>query len=84
MACHLGYYVDVLGTPFTCFDAEQYGTLVIVDPEEEYFPEEITKLKEDVDRGLSVVVFADWYNSSVMRKVTMMEHIFNVFLLMPR
>lgn len=64
-----GYYVEVLGSPFTCFDASQYGTLMIVDAEEEYFPEEITKLKRDVDHGLSVVIFADWYNVSVMKKV---------------
>lgn len=53
----------------TCFDASQYGTLLIVDPEEEYFPEEIAKLKRDVDAGLSVIIFADWYNVTVMKKV---------------
>ena len=34
-----GFYVEVLGTPFTCFDARNYGTLLIIDPEEEYFDE---------------------------------------------
>ncbi|XP_066582783.1 membrane-bound transcription factor site-1 protease isoform X2 [Prorops nasuta] len=65
-----GYYLEVLGTPFTCFDANNYGTLLVVDPEEEFFPEEISKLKKDVEEeGLSVIVFADWYNVTVMRKV---------------
>ncbi|CAG9770661.1 unnamed protein product [Ceutorhynchus assimilis] len=64
-----GYYIEVLGSPFNCFDASQYGTLLIVDPEEEYFPEEIVKLKRDVEAGLSVIVFADWYNVTVMKKV---------------
>lgn len=41
----------------------------MVDSEEEYFPEEITKLRRDIDNGLSLVVFSDWYNTSVMRKV---------------
>lgn len=45
------------------------GTLLIVDAEEEYFPEEVTKLRRDIDNGLSVIVFADWYNVSVMKKV---------------
>ena len=45
------------------------GTLLMVDSEEEYFPEEIAKLRRDVDHGLSLVVFSDWYNTSVMRKV---------------
>ncbi|KAK3086362.1 hypothetical protein FSP39_017399 [Pinctada imbricata] len=64
-----GYFVEVLGAPFTCFDASQYGTLFMVDAEEEYFPEEVTKLKRDIDNGLSLVVFADWYNVTVMKKV---------------
>ncbi|XP_059622943.1 membrane-bound transcription factor site-1 protease isoform X2 [Phlebotomus argentipes] len=65
-----GYYVEVLGVPFTCFNASNYGTLLIVDPEEEFFPEEIAKLKRDVlEIDLSVIVFADWYNTSIMRKI---------------
>ncbi|CAG5132157.1 unnamed protein product, partial [Candidula unifasciata] len=64
-----GYFVEVLGSPYSCFDASQYGTLLVVDPEEEYFSEEITKLKRDIDNGLSLIIFADWYNVSVMKKV---------------
>ncbi|KAG1681669.1 Membrane-bound transcription factor site-1 protease [Nymphon striatum] len=64
-----GFYVEVLGTPFTCFDASYYGTLLVVDPEEEYFPDELQKLKRDVENGLSIIVFGDWYNVKVMRKV---------------
>ncbi|XP_053658171.1 membrane-bound transcription factor site-1 protease [Anopheles marshallii] len=65
-----GYYVEVLGAPYTCFNASYYGTLLVVDPEEEFFPAEIAKLREDVlDRQLSVIVFADWYNTSVMRRI---------------
>lgn len=46
------------------------GTLLIVDAEEEYFPEEITKLREDIEQhGLSLIVVADWYNIEVMKKV---------------
>ena len=40
-----------------------------MDPEEEYFSEEITKLRRDIDKGLSLIVYADWYNVSVMKKV---------------
>ncbi|XP_065085859.1 membrane-bound transcription factor site-1 protease isoform X1 [Ochlerotatus camptorhynchus] len=65
-----GYYVEVLGGPYTCFNASYYGTLLLVDPEEEYFHEEIIKLKNDIlERDLSVIVFADWYNTTVMRKI---------------
>ncbi|KAM7356943.1 membrane-bound transcription factor site-1 protease isoform 2-T2 [Cochliomyia hominivorax] len=66
----LGYYIETLGVPYTCFNASNYGVLLIVDPEEEFFNEEIYKLQDDVfENGLSVIVFADWYNSSVMSKM---------------
>lgn len=56
-------------TVLFCLAASSSGTLLLVDPEEEYFPEEVTKLKRDVDNGLSVIIFADWYNVTVMKKV---------------
>lgn len=43
--------------------------MLLVDPEEEFFPEELEKLRKDVENGLSLAIFADWYNVSVMRKV---------------
>jgi membrane-bound transcription factor site-1 protease len=69
-----GFFIDILGDPFTCFNATQYGTLLIVDPEEEFFPEEIEKLGRDVrEHGLSVAVFADWYNEDVMKKLNFFD-----------
>ena len=44
--------------------------MLIVDPEEEFFPEEISKLHDDITKkSLSLIVFADWYNVSVMKRV---------------
>lgn len=55
-----GYFVEVLGSPFTCFDASHYGTLLMVDLEDEYFEEEIEKLRDDVvNGGLGLAVFAE-------------------------
>ncbi|CRL02462.1 CLUMA_CG015092, isoform A [Clunio marinus] len=63
-----GYYIEVLGQPFTCFNASNYGTLLIVDPEEEYFESEIGKVRDDIlEKNLSVIIFADWYNTTVMK-----------------
>ena len=46
------------------------GTLLLVDSEEEYFPEEIVKLKHDIfHHKLSVIVFGEWYNKDVMKKI---------------
>ncbi|KAH0723033.1 hypothetical protein KY290_005701 [Solanum tuberosum] len=65
-----GYYIETLGSPLTCFDANQYGTLLLVDLEDEYFLEEIKKLRDDViNSGLCLAVFADWYNVDAMIKM---------------
>ncbi|XP_058113808.1 subtilisin-like protease SBT6.1 isoform X2 [Magnolia sinica] len=65
-----GYFVETLGSPLTCFDSARYGTLLMVDLEDEYFVEEIEKLRDDVlNRGLGLVMFADWYNVDTMVKM---------------
>ncbi|VDO03689.1 unnamed protein product [Rodentolepis nana] len=62
-----GYFIEVLQEPFTCFDASIYGTLMIVDPEEEFWPAEAFKLEKDVkEKGLSLLVFGGWYNTSIL------------------
>ncbi|XP_070070708.1 membrane-bound transcription factor site-1 protease [Drosophila takahashii] len=67
---NVGYYIDVLREPFTCFNASDYGALLIVDPEREFADDEITALKENVyNKGLNVVIFGDWYNTTVMKKI---------------
>ncbi|KAH8329639.1 hypothetical protein KR074_005924 [Drosophila pseudoananassae] len=67
---NIGYYIDVLREPFTCFNASDYGALLIVDPEREFEDAEIVALKDNVYRkGLGVVIFADWYNTTVMKKI---------------
>ncbi|XP_057867464.2 subtilisin-like protease SBT6.1 isoform X2 [Cryptomeria japonica] len=65
-----GYYMEILGSPLTCFDASQYGTLLMVDLEDEFFKEEISKLENDVKiHGLGLLVFGDWYNVETMTKM---------------
>ncbi|XP_002164301.2 membrane-bound transcription factor site-1 protease isoform X1 [Hydra vulgaris] len=64
------YFIEVLGLPFTCFNANDYGVLLIIDPEEEYFDEEIVKLTKDIFHNkLSVIVVGEWYNVKVMDKI---------------
>ncbi|KAL0485149.1 hypothetical protein AKO1_004360 [Acrasis kona] len=64
-----GYHVEILTSDLTKFDARLYGTLMLVDTEEEFTEEERVKLHNDVEKGLGVVVLADWYNTEVMRSV---------------
>lgn len=37
-------YVEILASPYTCFDARNYGALIVADSEDEFYPEEIAKL----------------------------------------
>merc|ERR1740124_779030 len=65
-----GYFVEVLGTDYTCFNARNFGTLLVVDTEEEFFREEIQKIKRDVEvLGLNLIVAADWFNHETLKKV---------------
>lgn len=42
----------------------------MVDSEEEYYPEEISKLRNDVEKeGLGLIVFGEWYNIDTMIKM---------------
>ena len=50
----------------TCSYFVSLGSLVIIDPEEEFWPEEVSKLSTDVrHNGLSLLIFAGWFNTSV-------------------
>jgi len=69
-----GYFVEVSGGDWTCVDAANYAALLLVDPEEAYFEEEIQKLADDVyTRGLSLLVVGEWYNSGVMKKLKFLD-----------
>ena len=43
---------------------------MIVDSEEEFYPEEVSKLHQDVvEEGLGLLIFAEWYNVDTMVKM---------------
>eukprot|EP00668_Euglena_longa_P016680 GGOE01020970.1.p1 GENE.GGOE01020970.1~~GGOE01020970.1.p1 ORF type:complete len:1054 (-),score=230.20 GGOE01020970.1:108-3023(-) len=65
-----GYHLDVLGSDYLDFDASLYGVLLVVDPEEEFFRQEVSKLEDDIrSKGLALVVFADWYDKETIESV---------------
>uniref|UniRef100_A0A183DSL2 Aamy domain-containing protein n=1 Tax=Gongylonema pulchrum TaxID=637853 RepID=A0A183DSL2_9BILA len=69
-----GYYIEVLGEPLTCVDLSYYSVYLLVDPEDEFFPGEREKLFTEVTHnGLNMIVFADWYNASVIDKIRFMD-----------
>lgn len=47
---------------------------MIVDPEEEFHKKEIDKIKSDIlNNELSLIIFADWYNTTVMKAAKFYE-----------
>ena len=43
---------------------------MIVDSEEEFYPEEVSKLQQDVVKeGMGLLIFAEWYNVDTMVKM---------------
>jgi membrane-bound transcription factor site-1 protease len=61
-----GLFLEILHGDWTCFDAGGYGTLLLVDSEEDIAEAEIVKLVADVAQGLSVTVLAEWYDVNLM------------------
>ncbi|EOD06964.1 hypothetical protein EMIHUDRAFT_106641 [Emiliania huxleyi CCMP1516] len=62
-----GFYVESLRADLTSFDANLYGALLLLDPEEPFLPSEPAKLRADVtSRGLGLVVAADWHAPDLM------------------
>ncbi|KHN76164.1 Membrane-bound transcription factor site-1 protease [Toxocara canis] len=69
-----GYHIEVLGEPLTCVDLSEYAMYIVVDPEDEFFASEREKLYLDVvDAGLNLVVFADWFNATVIDKIRFLD-----------
>ena len=45
-----GFFLEVLGSPATCFNASAYGALLVVDSEDEWYRQEVAKLAFDVEQ----------------------------------
>lgn len=64
----------MLGEPLTCVDLSQYAAYLLVDPEEEFFPQEIATIREAVRTGdTNLLVFADWFNEALIEKIQFID-----------
>lgn len=62
-----GYFVEILPFEYSCLDLAQYGVVLLVDPEEAYFQDEVTALARAIKyANVSLLVFADWYDDAVL------------------
>ncbi|ETV93670.1 hypothetical protein H310_12437 [Aphanomyces invadans] len=65
-------YVEVLTTDYSCVDdLSVYGLLLVVDPEEPWFPTEVALVHAAMrSSDLSVFVIADWYSPTVLTSMS--------------
>lgn len=64
-----GYYIEILNEPLTCFDARNYGALLMIDIEDYLSDEEISSLRYGFEQqGLTLIIVADWYNEEVLKQ----------------
>ena len=69
-----GLALEPVSRDWTSLDARLYGALLVVDPEEELFAAERAALLRAVrDRGLGLLLAADWYNAAVLRAVAFFD-----------
>lgn len=63
------YFVEAPGQPLVCIDLSEYGNLLIVDPEDEYFPQEVQQIQHAVEHGLNLIVVGDWYSEFLLENI---------------
>ena len=62
-----GYFLEISRGTFECFNASDYGILLLVDPEEKFSKNEILKLQKDITvYGLNLILFAEWWDYSLL------------------
>eukprot|EP01080_Neovahlkampfia_damariscottae_P002297 gene2297-2470_t len=65
-----GYFIEILNQNLIKFNSNNYGTLLMMDLEEEYTKNERNKLYEDVSKnGLSLIIIGQWYNRYILKKI---------------
>lgn len=66
----IGYFVEILNEPWTCFDATNYGALLLVDLEDDFAPDELAKITHDVnENSLNLLVFAEWFDPRILERL---------------
>ncbi|GMF39500.1 unnamed protein product [Phytophthora fragariaefolia] len=69
-----GYYMDILPFEYSCLDLGKYGVVMLVDPEEEFFRDEIVALQAAIKySNVSLIVFAEWYDNRMLDSLELFD-----------
>lgn len=71
---HEGFYVDILPFEYSCLPLGRYGVLLLADPEEEFFRDEIIALEHALKyEDVSLLLFADWYDEQLVQSLDLFD-----------
>ncbi|RLN54864.1 hypothetical protein BBJ29_002463 [Phytophthora kernoviae] len=69
-----GFFVEILPFEYSCLDLSKYGVVMVVDPEEEFFRDEIVALQAAIKySNVSLIVFADWYDDRLLNTLSLFD-----------
>ncbi|KAG3112914.1 Membrane-bound transcription factor site-1 protease [Phytophthora idaei] len=68
------FFVEILPFEYSCLDLGKYGVVMVVDPEEEFFRDEIVALQAAIKySNVSLIVFADWYDNRMLDSLQLFD-----------
>ncbi|KAG7391689.1 Membrane-bound transcription factor site-1 protease [Phytophthora pseudosyringae] len=69
-----GFFVEILPFEYSCLDLGKYGVVMVVDPEEEFFRDEVVALQAAIKySNVSLIVFADWYDNRMLDSLELFD-----------
>lgn len=69
-----GFYLEILPFEYSCLDLSKYGVVMVVDPEEEFFRDEIVALQAAIKySNVSLILFADWYDDRLLDTLSLFD-----------
>ncbi|KAL4152504.1 hypothetical protein PRNP1_009433 [Phytophthora ramorum] len=69
-----GFFMEIMPFEYSCLDLGKYGVVMVVDPEEEFFRDEIVALQAAVKySNVSLIVFADWYDNRMLDSLELFD-----------
>lgn len=69
-----GFFIEILPFELSCVKLEQYGVVMMIDPEEEFFDEEITAIRDAIKySNVSLVILADWFDAQAINAMEMFD-----------
>ncbi|CAI5716077.1 unnamed protein product [Peronospora destructor] len=68
------FFAEIMPFEYSCLDLGKYGVVLVVDPEEDFFRDEIVALQAAVKySNVSLIGFADWYDDRMLDSLELFD-----------